>query len=550
MKPLGNATAWLLGIILALALGWSSSGVVHASPLLSPPPTQQSLSEATELDGSVHSNTQKEVPRDLHAQSRKEVRFGTGVLISGTPEVGVMNVLTPAQPDDSVVAYAPATDSLSPWDAPSRKLDNESLSATDISYINALLDDGKTVLIVDAYGPKSPQYAGTLNGVRIANGIEAYRTLQALPVRATCYGFSGGGIDCARVAEYRHARDIDLIIDSGPTDLVGFLASSQVQNGLGFAAAAGVVTSLSAADQQRLFAGMRPSAVVGYKFLRAVSDVVPVGQLTTGVMTLGGVLFPLPYTAAFRSDALDDPELQRVLAELSPSVRAGGYDATIVERCNSADAFVPCEVHAQTFAAQSGAVVITNHGQTAPGHAMMSPAQLLALINGGVPTTDVKTYAPEMTFADRLTNTAVLGGMWAISEYGDWLTEQAPPVLDQLDAAIVQVDRAIDRTTSSLDQAAAEVATVVAQGHQLLETVTTPQVDASTKNSETLAGAVDDYQIPYGAEIGEFITSPQVSGALDSAPLTVPHIPAPGEQVRVGNLDMTMPSIPGLTPVA
>lgn len=533
----------VVAALAAIVLVIVSSGTAQASPLLAPPSASMTLSEAPTPGGTVHSTIPKEVKQDLHAATRDEVKFDTGVLRGSELEVGTMNVLAPANPDGTVVAYAPATDSLSPWDTPSYKLDKGSLSDTDIAYINALLDDGKTVLIVNAYGDKNPQYAGTMNGVRIAGGIEAYRqTNPGAP--AWCYGFSGGGIDCARIAEYQYAQNIGLVIDSGPTDLLGFLANPRVQNGLGYDAGVGVITSLSAADQQIMFAGMRPSAIVGYKLLRTASDVLPVGQLTTGVMTIGGALLPLPYAVAFRPGALDNPELQRVLRELSPGVRAGGYDATIVERCNSADVFVLCDVHARPFAQQAGAIVITNHGQTAPGHAMMSTEQLLALVNGDIPAADMDTHNEPMSATDKVLDKVLTGAMWGISLYGEWLTEQAPAVLDELDRVVVDADQALDQVITAPAVVTEAVETTVDQGQQLLEEVATPQSEATTVNSETVTQAANDWLAPHESDaVSEFVNSAPVKGVLDNAPVTLPVLPAPGSQVNIGGFNVTVPTL-------
>lgn len=532
VKNLRPRTFRIVACIVAILVVCGFAGVAHASPLLAPPPASQSLSEAPALDGTIHSVTHKKVKQNLQAMSREEVQFGTGVDVGGEPEVGTMNVLTPANPDGTVVAYAPATDSLSPWDAPSIKINGGTLGKSDIERINALLAAGKTVVLVDAYGPAGlrayglagPQYAGVMNGVRIANGIEAYRRSHP-DAPAWCYGFSGGGIDCARVAEYQYARGIGLVIDSGPTDLPGFLAKSAVQNGLGFDAAAGVVTSLPADDQTVLFQAMRPSAIVGYKALRFASDILPVPQLTTGIMALGGVLVPLPYTVAFREGALDDPAIQRVLARLSPSVRAGGYDGIIVERCNASDAFVPCDTHARPFADQAGAVVITNHGQAAPGHAMMDVEQLIALVDGNVPTADLDTYNKAMSPIAKVQDFAVSRAMDGISLYGEWLNEQAPPVLDQLDNAVVSADQALDQVAEAPQVAADAVQTATSQGQQLLADVTTPQREASTQNSETLVGISRDVLSTQDAgKVESFInTTPGLKQVLNNAPVTIPR---------------------------
>ena len=555
----------LVAFFASLCIAWCGAGVANASPLLAPPPASEALSQAPAPDGTIRSIAQKEVKQSVRASSREELQFGTGVLVGSTPEVGTMNVLRPVNPDGTVVAYAPATDSLSPWDAPSRKLDKGTLSAVDLERINTLLADGKTVLLVDAYGGKSPQYAGVLNGVRIANGIEAYRRLYP-EAPAWCYGFSGGGIDCARVAGYRHSRDINLVVDSGPTDLTGFLANPAVQNGLGYDAGAGVITSLPATDQLVIFGAMRPSGVVVYKTLRLASDILPVPQLTTGVMTFGGVFLPLPYYALLKPESLSDPEVQRVLHELSPQVRAGGYDATIVERCNASDAFVPCDVHARPFAAEAGAPVITNHGQAAPGHAMMDTEQLLAIINGGVPSSDTSTYNAPLSPVDKLTNAAVIGGMWAIGQYGQWLTEQAPPALDELDRRVVQADQAIDQATAqavpvidSVDngvaQAQAEaaavatgVATAAQQGQQLLNTVATPQSEATTTNSETVTAAAEEWLPPQVASaVNDAVQSAPVQHALNTAPVTLPQLPT---REQVASLVPHGINIPGVSPGA
>lgn len=334
---------WVSRIVAAsMALVVMVFGVsyANASPLLAPPDASQSLAEAPGLDGSIKSVQAKLVPLGIHAQSRQEIKFATGVVVGGTePEVGTMQVFAPAQTDaaGTVVAYAPAYDSLSP-------LDQGKLSSADKERVNALLVDGKTVLVVNAYGDTHSQYAGKLNGARIANAIAAYRqTHPGSP--AWCYGFSGGGIDCARVAEYSYASGIDIIVDSGPTDLPEFLGGvspnsqmsllskwrallhspgdvSEAKRGLGWDAAVGVLTSMSSEQSAVLYPHLRPSAIVAAKALRLASDVVPIPQFTTLVMTLGGVALPLSLAQVFTPGSLDDPAVLALLWGVSPGVRA------------------------------------------------------------------------------------------------------------------------------------------------------------------------------------------------------------------------------------
>lgn len=442
--------------VLAAAGLTAGAGPVYGSVLLDRPPASESLTEAPDIDGSVHGTTGKQTGQITEAVTREEIRYGTGVRRGSAPEVGTMNVFTPADPSGRVLTYIPPTDSLYAGDAPSQQLDRGSLSEGDVERINAALADGVTVIVPDAYGDRSPQYAGEMNGIRIVNAVEAYRnTPNHAPVtEVSCYGFSGGGIDCARVPEYRHADDrVDLvIIDSGPTDLGGFLAEPGAQNGLGWSAFVGLERSMTADQRGLLYDNLRPSAVVFTKAVSALGDAVPEPGLVATVMTYGGVLFPLPLETAGKPGALDKPEVRQLLTDTSPGTPDRPYSGTVVFRFNESDLYVPPRVHseppAQRYRDQrSDVVVVTNDGAMAPGHQMLDSDDLVGYLNGDIPADGTRTHneppTPQERQDDRMMTTLYDG----IAAHGENLTRLAPPILDELDRAIVAVDEGIDRLT-------------------------------------------------------------------------------------------------------
>lgn len=551
MNTFARAIAPIAVFVVLLVL-WLESGVAQASPLLDPPSASKVLSEASSPDGAIHGvPVIKPKGQITNALVREEVKYGTGV---GDGEVGTMNVFSRPFSNGGVVTYIPPTDSLYAGDAPSRQIDSEKLSESDVARINALIARGYTVIVPDAYGDHNPQYAGKMNGVRIANAVLAYRQLpgRVAPTSVACYGFSGGGIDCARVAQYRWSNGLfdQVIVDSGPTDLAGFLVNPAVQNGLGWAAAAGLYGSVSSTEYEVLHANLRPSAIVGVQLLRAASNLIPIPKLVVGFMTVSGLVLPLPLEAAFKPGSLEKPEVRALLGAISPGVPDVPFGGTMVFRYNESDTFVPPGVHSLPLAERyrlmgTNTTVITNHGQVAPGHAMMPTAQLLALLAGDVPSGDVDTHSADMGTTDKVLNTVLTGAMWGISVYGAWLTEQAPAVLDELDRVVVDADKALDQVIAAPADAAEVVTTAIGQGEQLLEQVTTPQSEAPTVNSETAIQAADKWLVPHDAQVVEdFVSSASVKEVIDSAPVTLPPLPAPGDQVDVGGLKFTVPQLP------
>lgn len=536
MSTFTRARAALLAVLVGLLMLWLGSGAAHASPLLDPPSASATLSEASSLDGSIYSSSHKEVKQGLPTDAtREEVRYGTGVNRGNVPEVGTMNVFTPASPTGMLLVYSWPVNSLQEKDAPSRVIDKGELSDADVATINAALNAGVTVIIPNSLGDESPQYAGQFNGVRIVNAVQAYKndSSHLQPSSVMCYGFSGSGIDCARVVEYQFSSGIidTVIVDSGPTDLARFLENPAVQNGLGWSAAVGAATSLTHEEQEVLYANLRPSAIVGLKLLRAAADVVPVAGLVTGFMTVSGAFVPLPLKAAFLPGALDKPEVQELLTRLSPGVPVQPFDGKVVLRYNKSDAFVLPGVHSYPLAEQYRALgmdvtVITNHGVAAPGHAMMSASEMLKYMSGDIPSGDVDTYAPKLSFGEKVTNVVLTGAMLGISVYGTWLTEQAPAVLDELDRVVVDADEALDQVIAAPADAAEVVETAVVQSQQLLEQVTTPQSEAPTVNSETVIRAADEWLAPQDAQAVEnFVSSAPVKELIDNAPVTLSLLP-------------------------
>lgn len=414
------------------------------------------------------------------------------------------------------------------------------------------------MIIVDAYGDKSPQYAGVLNGVRIVNAVAAYKSdpARAPPSRVTCIGFSGGGIDCARVAEYAPANGLvdHIIVDSGPTDLPLFLMErTAVKRGLGYNAAGGVWRSLSAPQLDVLHRNLRPSAIVGVKLLDCVANVIPSSSLVTGFMTIvGGVVFPLSLDQAFLPGALEKPDVQAVLRDLNPDVPAERYEGQMTFRFNSADDFVPgSHVYplAERYrAAGTRTTVIINEGATAPGHMMMPVEQLLELVNGTVPSGDVTTQSPEMDFTDKVTHVALSAALVGVDFYAAWLNEQAPPVLDELDRVVVDADQALDQVATASAAVTESAEQVAGQGQQVVRDFVTPQSEASSRNSETVANTARNWLPPQDARnVENFMNStPLVKEVLDSAPVTLPAIPPPGGQLEIGGHKFAVPSPPAL----
>lgn len=441
--------------MLAAAAGLTlGAGPVLASPLLDAPPVTESLSEAPDVDGRVHSTTVKDVGQITGAATREEIRYGTGVRRGGQAEVGTMNVFTPADPSGRVLTYIPPTDSLYAGDAPSQQLERGSLSDGDVELINAALAQGYTVIVPDAYGDEHPQYAGEMNGVRIVNAVEAYRNGpdRAPITEVTCYGFSGGGIDCARVPEYRHADGVfdTVIIDSGPTDLGGFLAEPGAQNGLGWSAFVGVERSMTTEQREVLYENLRPSAIVFTKAVSALGDAVPVPGLVATTMTYGGVLFPLPLETAVKPGAADKPEVQELLTGISPTTPDQPYSGTVVLRYSETDAYVPPRVHAYPLADRyrdqgTEVVVVTHDGEVTPGHAPMESDELVAYLDGDLPADGSRTQREPLTAEEQQSDQLFATLFDGIAAHGETLTRLAPPVLDELDRMLVGVDGAIDR---------------------------------------------------------------------------------------------------------
>ena len=444
----------IVSAALASAACLATAGVATASPLLDPPRASTALSESPEIDGAVHSTTTKPVGRISEAATREELRYGTGVSRGGVAEVGTMTVFTPDNPDGRVLTYIPATDSLYAGDAPSKRFDSGEMSDKEADQLNAALADGVTVIVPDAYGDLHPQYAGQWNGVRITNAVEAYRNdpSRAPITEVTCYGFSGGGIDCARVGEYRHSqgRFDTVVVDSGPTDLARFLEKPGVQNGLGWSALVGAERSMTVEQRTLAYAKLRPSAIVFIKGMSLLGDAVPVPGLVAGVATYAGVLLPLPLEVAGQPGMRDDPEVIALLEGVSPTTPETPFAGRMVFRYNDRDRWVPPSVHMTPLADRyrdqgTDVVEVTNDGQMAPGHEPLQPDELVGYLNADVPVDGTRTHSAPLTPVEQAVDDVLTGAIDGVAAYGQVLTEHAPPVLDAIDQVLVTVDSELDR---------------------------------------------------------------------------------------------------------
>lgn len=557
MKTSRNKLAAIVGLFVAVLLAGFGGGVAQASPLLDSGQTA-TYEMAAEPDGTIHSHTTKEVPKGIAAAKRDEYRYGTGVLRNGKPEVGTMTVLTPTNPNDTVLVNLPHTNSLSPKAAPSNGFDEGCPVGADCDLINAALLEGATVIVADAYGDINPQYSGSMEGVRAVNALEAYELhiARAPPDRVLMYGFSGGGIGAARAAKVPYSNRVDVIvIDSGPTDLAGFLSYPAAQNGLGLVAGGGNVEGMETPTHDVIYPRVRPTFKVLQKVQRLASNLDPTGQIVVLAVTVGGALLPMTLESMLMPGSLEDPAFLAALSRVGPGVRETPYDGKIVFRYNESDAFVRPSMHRDKLvqlyrAAGYDVTTITGHEQPAPGHATMSVQSVLSMMRGDVPDGDVDTYlyGGDVPVDAKVTNLVLGAALFGISLWGEWLNTNAGPVLDEVDRHIVAADQEIDRiaddaaaVTAAAKSAPAQIAETasqvvgvaneaVAQGQQLLETITTPQAQAPTRNSEVAAQASENWLPPAQAQAAsDFLSSAPVRGYIDNAPVTLPEIPSPVE---------------------
>lgn len=542
----------LFTLVAALVGALLGGGRAVASPLLDTwvdiPGMSSSYEEAPAPDGTVYKSTVKAVPDGIEAVERRELKYGTGVLRNGVPEVGTTTVYTPGHSSGEIATYAPPTDTLDPLSDPSKT----ELSDSDKKMVNSLLRAGKTVIITDAYGNYGVrQYAGHLNGVRIWNAIIAYdndnpdfnlndpdcvpsdEEVDATPP-VDAYGFSGGGIDVANLLEYRWARIRTGVIDSGPTDLAGFLRDPGAKNGLGLVAAKGAFESMAPSKQAVIWPQVRPTFQVGMKALGIASMAIPIPGLVTGLVTVGGALLPFTLESILLPGAMEDPQVREAINSISPTVGPAGRHGTVVFRYNKTDQFVPGSMHvgplSDLYRAQGDNVrVITNHGQASPGHATMTSAQLTALLTGSVPTSDIDTFNAPLEGMDKLTSLIIGGALTGIAEWGKVLNREAPAVLDETDRLITDLDQNIDEfVPPTIPSVSAPAPTVIVPPVVPLDPVTPSEVaDQAVRAlpvevrepAKAVIESPEAQSVLQHPAVKQFARDPLVQGALSLLPV-------------------------------
>jgi hypothetical protein len=334
--------------------------------------------------GTLISSTEVSTPANVKVPSRTyvlEFEDGTGQI---TKEVMIVPIAS-YEGVRPIYTHVVATDSLDPAKAPSKQL-FKSDAGIDMSMTNEWLEGGGSVLIPDSYGDQNPEYAGVNNGIRIRNGMLASQQFVGTNAPIVCGGFSGGGLDCGRVAENKSVNVPNYsgtIISGAPANMLSVVtdALGREQSGLiSTAAMPGVYRSLSDDEKAALDPKIRPSAKVMF-------DILNLGGAGSNYATYLG-LVGIRADWLFTPGSFNDPEVQSVIAR--SGLGNSTPDAPVLVAGNQGDPWMIWnnngKVLAERYAGNGANVsVLATDQQGWPGHKDIGAAQQIAWLNGQLP---------------------------------------------------------------------------------------------------------------------------------------------------------------------
>lgn len=443
--------AVVIAIVLLSLLGFgymSSLGVANAEPGdWANVPGYTGPVSSGQSAGTLLRSTEVPTPANVKVPSRTyvlEFEDGTGQI---TKEVMIVPI-APYEGVRPIYTNVVPTDSLDPEKAPSRQLFKPE-AGIDMSITNEWLEGGGSVLIPDSYGDQNPEYAGVNNGVRIRNGMLASQQFVGTDAPIVCGGFSGGGLDCGRVAEDKSVNVPNYsgtIISGAPANMLSVVtdALGHEQSGLiSTAAMPGVYRSLPADDKAVLDSKIRPSAKMLFNILNLG------GEGSSNATYLG--LIGLRADWLFTPGSFDDPEVQSVIARSGLGNTAP--DAPVLVAGNQGDPWMIWNRNGEALAERyngdgADVSVLATDQQGWPGHKDIDASSQIAWLNGRLPEgsklieTDVKAdpanpvsvaLAPVQTVVMNAVGSAVEAVVPQISAALDNVVPQA---LDTVDAAI------------------------------------------------------------------------------------------------------------------
>lgn len=394
--------------------------------------------------GTLLSSTEVPTPATVKVPSRTYVLEYE----DGTGQITKESLIVPESSYDGVrpiYTYVAPTDSLDPAMAPSKKFFGDG-SGIDMSMPNEWLEGGGSVLIPDSYGDENPEYAGVNNGVRVKNGMLAAQQHVGEEAPIVCGGFSGGGLDCGRVAEDKTVNVPNYrgtIISGAPANMHSVVrdAMGHEQSGLiSVAAMPGVYRSLSDEEKAALDPMIRPSAKHAF-------ETMDFGGANSQYATYLG-LVGIKADWIFQPGALDDPAVQAIFDKAS----LGNFipDAPVLVAGNQSDPWMVWARNGALLAEQytSGGAdvdVIVSNLPGWPGHQDISVADQLSWFNQQLPEgsklTETEVEPEESTNPPGMSLAPIIGAVGpAIENLVPQISEQldkfVPDTLDALDTGI------------------------------------------------------------------------------------------------------------------
>lgn len=511
----------MLGSIIAIFMVMVGAGVANAAPGdWANAPGYVAPHSSGQPAGTLVNSEEVPTPEGVNVPSKAYVltyEDGTGqktkevLIVPESDYDGVRPVLTNVAP----------TDSLDPAMAPSRQLFKEK-NGMDMSVTNKWLEGGGSVLIPDSYGDQNPTYAGMGNGVRIKNGMLAAQSFTGQNNPMSCAGFSGGGLDCGRVAE---DTSVDVpnysgtVISGSPANMQNVLsdAMGHEQSGLISAAAMpGVYRSMSAEDKAILDPKIRPSVKLLFNALNLG------GEGSSNATYLG--LVGLRADWLFTPGSFDDPQVQSIIAK--SSLGKSMPNRPVMVGGNQTDPWMIWSQNGEGLADQyrnNGVDVttVTTNQPGWPGHKDIGA------------TTQVEWLNQQLPEGSKLTQVTPDKPVSPLSQA---VGQIVAPIMDAVgstvETVVPQISEALDDAVSNtLDQVDTALSASVAPSVEMPAPVNIPQPMATPSASENNVTHIADQAkanlAPEAAPVVDQIASavasnPQVAGFVNSLPLPFP----------------------------
>jgi len=473
-----------------------------------------------ELAGTLISSVEIPTPATVKVSARTYLL----TYEDGTGQTNQQILIVPTREYDGVrpiYDHAVPTDSLDPAKAPTKEIFAPN-SSVDMSTPNAWLEGGGQVLITDTYGKENPEYAGLNNGVRMKNGMLAAQEFVGGNAPIVCGGFSGGGLDCGRVAEddsvyvpnYRGT-----VIAGSPANMTNVIqdAGGNVQSGLISAAAMpGVLRSLPDEQKEMLDPKIRP----GVKLAFQVLDLGGAGSSNSTLLGLIGIRPEWLMTEG----SYDDPEVQEIFADAGLGQRTPSAPVAVVGNLN--DPWMRWDRNGAWLAdkyGQAGADVtqITTQSNTWPAHSTIDNTRQLQWMNEQLPEGSKLTNTVDEQELEAPTPLQVaLAPVQSVvmNAAGDAINSIVPQISEAVDSIATDVLNQADATIVTPPQAAA-VSIPEAPAVVTTAPVLSPSVDNVSTVTEVVKSQVGAEHAPIVDEIARQVNdNPHVADFINSLP--------------------------------